>query len=104
MELVDEAERAVAQPRRAAASDSVASATPSTLTSPALGSVETAQQMQQRALARPGRADDGDALALRDVEVDAEQHRDVERAAAVGLAQVATGDDRRPGAGAGAHS
>ena len=29
---------------------------------------------QQRALARAGRAEDGDALALRDVEVDAAQH------------------------------
>ena len=49
--------------------------------------VEAAEQMQERALAGTGRADDGDALALDHCQVDAEQHRDLERPAAIGLLQ-----------------
>jgi lipoprotein-releasing system permease protein len=61
--------------------------------------VEPAEQVQQRALARPRRADDRDALADRDVEIDAEQHRHVERPIAIRLAQVAARDHRHGGAG-----
>jgi hypothetical protein len=55
--------------------------------------VEPAEEVQQRALARARRADDRDALARRHVQVDAEQHRHVLRAAAVGLLQAPAGED-----------
>ena len=57
--------------------------------------IEPAQQMQQRALARAGRADDRDPLAGRDGEIDALQHRHFERPAAVRLREAAALDDRR---------
>ena len=58
-----------------------------------VGRVERAEQVQQRALARPGRADDREELAVLDLEVDAAQHRDHVLALAVGLVQL----DRRAG-------
>ncbi len=39
--------------------------------------VEPAEQLQQRRLAGAGRADDRDAIALRDPELDAAQHFDL---------------------------
>ena len=78
-------------------------ATPSTLHLARGRRVEPAQQMQQRALAGARRADDRDALAARDGEIDAEQHRHVERAAAIGLGEPAAGE-HRPRAVTAAHS
>ena len=100
VELVDEAEMAVAplallgrvEGREVAAAEIDA----------ARGRrLEAAEQMQQRALARARRADDGERLAAPDLEVDALQHVDVDarRAAAFGEALVqAGGDDHRLGA------
>ena len=48
--------------------------------------------MQQRALARARCADDSHTLALRDTEIDAEQHRHLVGALAKDLAQPAAGD------------
>src|SRR5690606_26723277 len=76
MKLVDEAERTVAQAatldvaglRHGAADDEH-------LTGGRI--VEAAQELQQRRLARARRADDRDAVAARDAEVDAAQHLDL---------------------------
>ena len=54
-----------------------------------VGAIKAAQQVQQRALARTGHADDGDALARRRRQVEALQHLDAQRAVAVTLAQRA---------------
>ena len=76
MELVDEAQRAVAHAaalrlgqrrERRALDEHLAGGR----------RVEPAEQVQQRALARARRADDRDALAARNVEIDAQQHRHV---------------------------
>ena len=86
MELVDETERAVAHAsalrlaqlrHRRAVDEHLAGA----------WRIEAAEQMQQRALARPRRADHGDALTGRYAEIDPHQHRHVERSAVIGLGQ-----------------
>ena len=56
----------------------------------ARGLLETVDAAQQRRLARAGRAEDDDDLALVDVDVDALEHLEV----AEGLAQVLDADDR----------
>ena len=56
--------------------------------------VEPAQEVQQRALARPGNPDDGDAFAGHHREIDPGQHGHVERTAGVGLGKPATGQHR----------
>src|SRR5206468_7580568 len=82
VKLVDEAERTVAhapafafgqRSQRRPLDENLATA----------GRVESAEQVQQRALPRPRRADDGDTLALSDLQVDAQQHRNVERTAVI---------------------
>ena len=55
--------------------------------------VEPAEKVQQRALARAGRADDRDPLSGADGEIDALQHRHFERPAAVRLGESAAFDD-----------
>ena len=62
---------------------------------------EPGDDRQQRRLARPGRADQGDELAAGDVEVDAAQRADRRRGDVEGLADVAQLDDgaRRAAAG-----
>ena len=59
--------------------------------------VETADDVHQRRLARPGWADDGDELAVLDAQVDAPERLDLERARPVGLADVDELDDCRLG-------
>ncbi len=93
VELVDEAERAVAQLstlgfihrlhvlaeyRHAAAA----------------GIVQPAEQMQQGAFAGAGSTDDGDAFAAGDIEINAVEHGHVEFTLGKGLAQVAAGNNR----------
>src|SRR5260221_14576677 len=51
--------------------------------------IEPAQNMQQGALARAGRADNGDGLAGPDAEIDAAQYRHIDRALMKGLDQIA---------------
>ena len=60
----------------------------------ARGSLEGAHHVEQGALARPGRADDGDQLALVDPQVDAGQRHD-RRVAGVLLDHVDQLEDRR---------
>ncbi|MCY1558036.1 hypothetical protein D9M68_949380 [compost metagenome] len=97
MELVDKAQRAVAhhialalaQRRERLAEQRDAAR---------VGIVEPAQHMQQRALARAGRADDGDLLAGIDAHVHAAQHFDIESALAKTLGQALRHQHRRTGA------
>jgi hypothetical protein len=88
VELVDEAERAVAHPpalrlgqrgERPPLQRDVARAR----------RVEAAEQVKERTLAGSRRADDRDALALAHVEVDGGQHDDVLRPPGVGLREPA---------------
>src|SRR5206468_5746913 len=93
MKLIDEAERAVAhlaalrfgQRRERRALDEHFAAG---------WRVQSAQQVQQRTLAGAGSADDGDTLARADIEIDAHQHRNVERPIAVRLAKTTAREDR----------
>ena len=76
VELVDEAERAIAQPAAVrVAQRAHRLADDAHLAGRRL--IETADELQQRRLARARRADDRDAIALRDGELDAAQHFDV---------------------------
>ena len=86
VELVDEAEGVVAQPPCAARHRATTGRWPSSVTAPGAGTVEAAQQVQQRALARARGADDGHRFAARHLEVDAPQHghRDVAQAEGLG--------------------
>ena len=52
-----------------------------------VGRVEQAEDVQQRALARPARPDDRDELAVLDLEVDPAEHRDLVLPLAVALRQ-----------------
>ena len=54
--------------------------------------IEPAQQMQQGALARTGRTDDGDVLAFRNRKIDAQQYRHLGPALQINLAQVAASE------------
>ena len=93
MKLIDEAERAVAhlaafrfgQRRERRAFDEYFASR---------WRVESAQQMQQRALAGARSADDGDTLARANVEIDAHQHRNVKRSIAIRLAKTLAGEHR----------
>src|SRR5258706_11208345 len=94
MELVNETERAIA--RLAALGLAERCEGPPLHHHLARGRrVQPAKQMQQRALAGPRRAHHRYALAGRDGEIDAEQHRYVEGSAAVCLVQAATLEHRR---------
>ena len=55
------------------AGSSLAMSTPSSVTAPARGIVEAQRQLEERRLARAGRADDGDDFARRDAEADVVQ-------------------------------
>jgi hypothetical protein len=94
MELVDEAERAIAHgAARGFGERGERDAVDEDLT--AGRRVEPAEQVQQRALAGARGADDRHALAWRDREIDAEQHGHFERAAAIGLREPAA-DEHGP--------
>src|SRR5262249_19453888 len=56
------------------------------------GLIETAQQVQQRALARPARADDGHELTGRNVERDPAQRADLGLAPSIDLPHLAQRD------------
>ena len=93
MELVDEAQRAVAH--GAALLFGERGEIDSLHAHFARGRrVEAAEKVEQRALAGPGSADDRHALASRDGQIDAEQHRHLERAADERLAESAAGEHR----------
>ena len=77
MELVDEAERAVAQ-FAALRLAHLLHFLPEDLRRCRRWLVQSAEQMQQGALAGTGSADDGDALAALHFEVDAVQHRHIQ--------------------------
>jgi hypothetical protein len=57
--------------------------------------VETAEDVHERRLARAGRPDDRDELALGDIDADAAQRADGHLADLVGLDEVADLDERR---------
>ena len=57
--------------------------------------IESAQQMQKRALARSRRADDRDPFAGQDGEVDAKQHRNIERPPTIRLGERMALEHRR---------
>ena len=93
MELVDEAERLVAQ--SAALGVGQRRHGPSHhLDFARRGRVEPAQKVQQRALARAGGADDRDDLSRSHVQVDPDQYRHRHAGIAIRLLQAAAGDDR----------
>src|SRR5438309_40808 len=52
------------------------------------GCIESPKEMQERALARPRRTDDGNPLTPCDGEVDTRQHRHIERSALVRLPEL----------------
>ena len=92
MELVDEAERAVAHPAAlglAHGAEGLALDEDRARS----GRIQPPEHVEQRRLARAGAAHDGDALAGVDVKVHAVQHLH-RRRALVGLAQVPARDDR----------
>jgi hypothetical protein len=59
-----------------------------------VGAIETAKQMQQRALADARRAHDREHLALFDREIQVAKHVDALRAEDVELVQIVDGDER----------
>ena len=61
---------------------------PSSEIVPLVRLVERAEQVQQRALAGAGRADDAQELAVRDVEVEAVEHRHLDGVLAIGLVEI----------------
>jgi hypothetical protein len=65
----------------------------------AAGRIQSADQVEQRGLARTRRAHQCDEVALLDVQVDAVQNLDLFRAALVGLGEVANADQCRHGSG-----
>ena len=88
MELVDEAQMPVAQPAllgRIDAGDVLAVQ----LDAARRGRIEPAHQVQQRALARAGGADDGQRLAHAHVQVDAMQHGEIDAAFVKALGESA---------------
>ena len=88
MELVDKAECAIAQPPLVGVAQS-GEWDAADEDFPGRGRIEPAQQVQQRALAGSRGADDGEPLAGSDGKIDAEQHRHLERPAAICFAQAA---------------
>src|SRR2546430_8549028 len=89
MELVDEAEGAVAHLAALGLAQGEERPAPDQHRARARR-VEAAQKVQQRRLARAGAAHDRDPLARLDVEIDAEEDRDRGRAL-IGLLQVSAG-------------
>jgi len=90
VELIDEAERFVAQAAPFAFRHS-GEIIAEQMHAAGSGRVEPAKQMQQCALARAARADDGCRLASADFQIDARQHRHFRRALAEYLAQASAG-------------
>ena len=74
MELVDEAERAIAQHPRAPLAQRVNVLPVDPHLCPVVGAIQPAENLQQRRLAGAGRADDCEPLAASDSEVHAPQH------------------------------
>ena len=92
MELVDEAKRAIAQ----LAARSIGQAIdlpPGDRHRSCSRQVQAAEQLQQRGLAGAGRADDRDALAGGDLEIDALEHFDARVALLEVLEQAAAGEN-----------
>src|SRR3954467_3058815 len=94
MELVDEAERAVAH-RTALRFTQAAECRAVDDDLAARGRIEPTEEVQQRALAGAGRADDRDALAALYREIDAQQHRHLQRSAVVRFGEAAARKHRR---------
>ena len=95
MELIDEAERTIAQPAALrVAQRAHRLADDAHLACRRL--IEAADELQQRRLARARRADDRDAIALGDGELDAAQHLDVAPDVAERLDELAGLEDRLP--------
>src|SRR2546426_3051283 len=92
MELVDEAEGAVAHLAALGLAQGEQRPAPDEHRAGARR-VEPAQKVQQRRLARAGAPHDRDPLARKDVEVDAEEHRD-RGGSLISLLQVTTGKNR----------
>ena len=90
IELEDEPERAVAQ-SVAMPFRTVVDALAIEQDRPRIGGVEQAEDVQQRALARPAGPHHGDHLAALDLQIDPAQHRDLVLPLPVALAQT----DRR---------
>ncbi len=93
MELVDEAQRAVAQ-RAALGLVEAGEVAARHLDAAGGGLVEPAEQVQQRALAAARRADDGHLLAAADLEVDRRQDGHVQLALNEGLGEPAGAQHR----------
>jgi hypothetical protein len=93
VELVHEAERLVAQPPALGVGERGHRAAEN-LHLAAGGRIQSAEQVEQRALARARRADDRDHLARRDGHVHAQQHPHRHAGVAVRLLQPAAGEDR----------
>ena len=94
MELVHEAERAIAHLSALRPPTASRSRRRRRSTSPAVGASRPPSRCSSVLLPEPGHADDRDALAGHDGEVDAVQHGDVRRTAGVGLGEPAAGDHR----------
>ncbi len=92
MELVDEAERAIAQ-LAARCIRQLADLLPRDRYRARRRQIEAAQQLEQRRLTRAGSADDCDALAGGDLQVDALQDFDARVALLEVLEQAAAGEN-----------
>ena len=90
VELEDEAERLIAQPI-ALLGGQIVDALGVEKNAALVGLVERAEQMQQRALAAAGTADDAEKLAGVHFEIHSGQHRHLDGVLAIGLVNV----DRR---------
>jgi hypothetical protein len=96
IELEDETD-VVAAPRRQLPGAHRVDALPVDVNLTAAGRIQSADQVEQRRLARTRWAHQRDEVALVDVQVDAVQHLDLFRAALVGLGEVANADQCRHG-------
>ena len=74
VELIDKAEMAVAHDAAFGIAD-LRKIAPHQLDFPGTGGIQTAEQMQQRALARTRSTDDCDALTRHDFQIDAQENR-----------------------------
>jgi len=88
MELEDEAHRAVAKAGRSGAGEA-GEVDAADRDRPGIGPIERAEQVQEGRLPRSRRADHGDDLTRRDVEIGAAQDLDLTRAVAVCLDHAA---------------
>ena len=101
MELIDEAERAVAQ-LAARGIGELGHLLPGHIDLPRGGGIQAAQQMQQRALSRARRADNGHGLARLHRQVQPVEYRRLHLSFGVGLGQLLGAHDFARGASAAA--